>query len=482
VTARRGSLLVLLVAMVSRAAMVVWGYARFPPIADGEFYHRFAGRLASGLGYTVAWPDGVVTYAAHYPVGYPAILSLAYRVFGAAPGVAMGVNAVIGALGALAAHRLALREVPPRRALAAGLLVALHPALVFYTPAVMTEGVAAALVLIALAIGPGKTSPARYWLVRVLAMGVVFGVATLVRPQMVAVAPVLACILAPRRRWVTGALVLAAALLTVAPWTVRNCVRMDRCALVSMNGGWNLLIGVHTKNGGWTELDTPEPCRTVWDEAQKDVCFERAAREEIKAAPLAWLSKAPSKLGATFDFFVAGPWYLYRSNPRAFGDRVAIRWAAVEIFASRLVLLAALVATVPLWRIARRVPTPARQRMTTAARVALALLGVVLGATRNAWGAYLVLAIACFIHERGERRSPIRIATGAMILLTMATHAVFFGSGRYGLLVVPLVSLAAFTCVRPKALSASALVDARQVIAGSQEREESPSSKEYGAG
>jgi len=39
----------------------------------------------------------------------------------------------------------------------------------------------------------------------------------------------------------------------------------------------------------------------------------------------------------------------------------------------------------------------------------------------------------------------------------MATHAVFFGAGRYGLLVVPFVALAAFACVRPKALAASAL-------------------------
>jgi len=39
----------------------------------------------------------------------------------------------------------------------------------------------------------------------------------------------------------------------------------------------------------------------------------------------------------------------------------------------------------------------------------------------------------------------------------MATHAAFFGAGRYGLLVVPFVALAAFSCVRPKALSASAL-------------------------
>src|SRR5256885_7855973 len=46
------------------------------------FYHAVATRIARGAGYTWAWPDGVVTYAAHYPVGYPALLGAAYAVFG----------------------------------------------------------------------------------------------------------------------------------------------------------------------------------------------------------------------------------------------------------------------------------------------------------------------------------------------------------------------------------------------------------------
>lgn len=58
---------VFVVALAVRAIMVAWAHGRFPPSADGVFYERFAERLASGLGYTMAWPDGAVTYAAHYP-------------------------------------------------------------------------------------------------------------------------------------------------------------------------------------------------------------------------------------------------------------------------------------------------------------------------------------------------------------------------------------------------------------------------------
>ena len=441
------------VALAVRLAIVAWACTRFPPVADATYYDLFAHRLAEGLGYTVAWPDGVVTYAAHYPVGYPGILALAYRAFGEHLGVAMGVNATIGALSAIAAHRLALRELSPRLAALAALAFALHPALLLYLPAIMTESVAASLAVIALAVAPSrshaKTVSKRVYYARVVASGAVFGVATLVRPQMIALAPLLAFVV--MRRWAPSALVLGAALAVVAPWTARNCARMNRCALVSVNGGWNLLIGVHTANGSWTPLEAPDDCKEVWDEAGKDACFEHAARREILASPRAWVAKAPKKLAVTFDVFAAGPYYLHRSNPSAFGEKATLVTGAIEILASRLLLAFAIVASAPLFRL--RV---SRKRWAvTAPRLALAAAGLFFAFNRTAWPAYAVLAILCFVRERGERRSMLRACAGIVVAATMATHAAFFGAGRYGLLVVPFVTLAAFACVRPKALSAS---------------------------
>lgn len=448
------------VALAARLAIAIWAYALFPPIADGEFYHRFAARLASGLGYTTAWPDGAVTYAAHYPVGYPAMLAVAYAIFGAAPGVAMIVNAIVGAVGAACAHRVATRELSPRVALFAGLAVALHPTLVLYTPAVMTEGVAASLIVIAMACAPAsqnarKTASKRMYYARIAAMGIAFGVATLVRPQTLLFAPLVAYVFIPRAtrrvRVVAAVLTLGALLATVAPWTARNCVRMNRCALVSVNGGWNLLIGARTENGSWTELRSPDACKEVWDEAAKDACFEHAAREEIIASPMAFIARAPRKLAVTFDAFLAGPWYLHASNPKAFGDRAAFLTGSFELVVTRVILIAALVATAPLFRLRVRKKRFAR----TLPRIVLALVGAAFAVTRTAWPAYVILAALCLVRDRDERRSPLRAATGVVLAATLATHALFFGAGRYGVLVVPLVTLAAFACVRPKALSAS---------------------------
>jgi hypothetical protein len=447
----RATVVVAAVALFVRAAVVAWAHARFPPIADGTYYDMFATRLATGLGYTVAWPDGVVTFAAHYPVGYPAMLSLAYRLFGASIGVAMCVNAAIGVVSAACAHRLAVRELSPRVAFVAAMVFALHPALVLYTPAIMTESVAISLVVVALACAPfGKDTPKRVYVARIVAMGAVFGLATLVRPQVIALAPLLAFVVT--RRVLVSAAVLGVALVTVSPWTARNCVRMNRCALVSVNGGWNLLIGARTDTGSWTALEAPDDCKEVWDEAAKDACFEHAARREIAAAPVAWLEKIPKKLGITLDVLAAGPSYMHRSNPRAFGERAVLLWGAVETLATRLLMALGMLAAAPLFRLRVR-----RKRWrVTAPRFALGAVGICFAFARHAWPAWAILAILCLWRERSERRSMLRLSSGIVIAATMLTHAVFFGAGRYGLLVVPLSTLAAFACVRPKGLTASA--------------------------
>ena len=60
---------------------------------------------------------------------------------------------------------------------------------------------------------------------------------------------------------------------------------MKHCALVSVNGGWNLLIGADAEStGAWSPIKVPEACREVFDEAQKDVCFGREARRYIRHA------------------------------------------------------------------------------------------------------------------------------------------------------------------------------------------------------
>ena len=57
------------IALLARLCVAVWAAPRFPAAGDGFYYDTLAHRLAQGQGYTWLWPDGAVTYAAHYPVG-----------------------------------------------------------------------------------------------------------------------------------------------------------------------------------------------------------------------------------------------------------------------------------------------------------------------------------------------------------------------------------------------------------------------------
>ncbi|RYE93775.1 MAG: hypothetical protein EOO75_03625 [Myxococcales bacterium] len=446
---RRSLAVVLAVAAVARAAVVLWASSRIVPTADAVYYHKLATRLAAGAGYTWLWPDGVVTFAAHYPVGYPWLLSLVYRLVGPVPAAGALLNAALALAGVAAVWDLTRRSAGLRAAWLAGLLAALDPALVLYTPALMTEGVTASLLALAAWAAAvahdrspygtsGDAPPPRPW-PWLLAAGALLGLATLVRPQCVLVAPLLGWA-AWRAR---GSLaVTGAALAVVLPWTLRNCTRMGRCALVSVNGGWNLLIGAGPNaNGHWAPVDVPPACREVFDEAGKDACFGEAARQMIAADPGRWLRLVPARLGATFDYCGAGPWYLHDAAPDAFPDAAKVTAGAAETLIHRLMLAAALVALAR-W--------PGGLRRT---RLAIGAAGVALALVRPGWVAYALLAaLAALVWASGRPRSFVAAALFAVLGTTLAVHAAFFGAGRYSLVVFPLMASAvgALLTARPR--------------------------------
>ncbi len=459
---RRDSWIVFGVALAVRAVVVLWAASRFPPTADGTFYHRIAERMATGHGYTWLWPDGVITYAGHYPVGYPALVAAGYALLGPNPGVAMAMNAFIGSLAAVAVFRLSLRASTPRLALLAGLVVALHPGLVAYTPALMSEGVAASFVTCAAWITArvrdvseaDSMRPMWKWLVL---LGFVVGLATLVRPQNIVFAPLFALVGVSRwvskSSWKRVVLSVGAATISVfvllAPWTARNCTRMGRCALVSYNGGWNLLIGADTEStGAWSPIKVPFDCREVWDEAAKDECFGRAARRYVAQNPTAWLELVPRKLAATFDYCGAAGWYLHESNASACNDRCKLVLGSMETVYERLLLCLALVWTAKdSWRRSQL----QKASWASWARVFVALFGILFVVQTHAWVSYVAFVVAALLRGRElVRGSVLAICTVIVVGMTAVVHAVFFGAGRYGMVTFPLLAGVAILALLPK--------------------------------
>ncbi|AKT43207.1 glycosyltransferase family 39 protein [Chondromyces crocatus] len=470
---RRDAAVVFVIALIARLAAVEWAATRFAPAADGAYYHQLALRLAEGQGYTWRWPDGVVTYAAHYPVGYPGAIAALYAVAGPHPVAAMMLNAVLGSFAALAVHRLAAHATPHRAiAFLAGALVAVHPGLVAYTPALMTEGVTGALLACAgwaVARAAQHPAPSRTPIPFVI-VGLVLGVATLMRPQALLLAPVFGWIaarrpgasevmeasqgtsqsvsaqprLAPvtRSAWRAMAshalpmlVVTMTALAVCMPWTVRNCERMGRCALVSMNGGWNLLIGTDPEaRGAWAPLQVPDGCREIFDEAGKDACFAQEARRKILQHPVEWLGLIPQKLGATLNYCGAAGWYLREANPEEFSEKSKIALGVVETIYERGVLLLCLV-----W--AARQGVSKRSRWSQVVTGALLIVGVMATLHVQAWVGYVsLLGMSLMRGSVLRRASVLPLVTLSVLAATLLTHAAFFGAGRYALVTFPLLS------------------------------------------
>jgi 4-amino-4-deoxy-L-arabinose transferase-like glycosyltransferase len=386
-----------------------------------------------------------------------------YAIFGARVGVAMALNALIGGVAALAAQSLAARSVGRRGSLAAGLFVALEPALVLYTPALMTEAVAGGLVCAAGAIAAAKW-PERAPL-RALAAGLVLGIGVLVRPEVLLLAPIIGVLssseLGLRRVLASAAIVLGASLCVCLPWTVRNCDKLERCALVSVNGGWNLFIGSSPLGrGGWAPLESigvPEECRTVFAEAEKDACFGRAGARVILERPGAWLALVPAKLAATFDYGTAAAHYLSASNPKLVGESEKTLIGALELLGQRVLLLLGLFALA-------RAEGPARR-----ARFVICALSGVMAFLPWAFVGWVGMVVSGLLLGRALVRSPPMLLAVSTVAMTAAVHAVFFGASRYTLVCLPSLGALAGTALaqgRSGRREPRARFDSRGEVAG----------------
>jgi 4-amino-4-deoxy-L-arabinose transferase-like glycosyltransferase len=425
------------------------------PVWDGHYYDYGAQRIAMGAGYTedrIVAGQVVWHATCHYPVGYSAFLAVFYRLFGASHEMAGVANALVGAALAVVTWALARHAMSPWRARAAGVIVALHPGLVLYAATVMSEPLAALLTLVAFWLAVRDERP-----MRGVALGaLVLGVAALVRPQALLCAPFLALVLRPRPSWRRGlafaSVACAVALVPVLPWTLRNCARMDGCALVSTNGGWNLAIGAFPRaTGRFETLRSSDGCRDVTGQVQQDRCWLAYGVDQIRARPLRWLALVPAKLGFTFDHESFAVEYLHQARPEAWppARRAAVR-DATTLF-HRLLLAAAALGCVafPLMRTARGA---ARQGALLVVAGALAVAGFVAD-TPFLWPLAVFAAIVPWLPLRGAPpRPPALLLPVALLATTVVTHAVFFGEDRYHIVVTPVLALLAAAALRPRAV------------------------------
>ncbi len=231
------------------------------PSSDHAVYHGLAVRLMETGVYDTA------KHRAYWPPGYPTFLAALYSVFGTSLVVAKVGNVVLAGLVDLLSWRLVRGQVGPAAAVAALLLTAAWPGRNFHGDVLSYDELAVALVLGSFALLPTGVIPSAArnaassslldssvvrWrglgrndvYPRLIAAGLVLGLACLVRPTLgltpLAVGGWLLVSRCTWRRAVLGTAVYAGAMLAaIAPWTIRNYLVLDGFVPLTTNAGGN---------------------------------------------------------------------------------------------------------------------------------------------------------------------------------------------------------------------------------------------------
>lgn len=297
-----------LVLVVAAAMRIAWAaFVPVVPTSDCYVYDGAAQRLAQGLPYTI---DAASTSkSAHWPVGTAFMYSLLYRVFdpatsGHAAAVALNIFISLGVVALTMAA--AARWFGVKAGTAAGVAMACWPMHIQFTTVIASEPVFTACMLGGVLLWPrppnradaraahsGRQGGSRE-IPKLVGSGLLFGLATLMRPTALLFPIVLAGIDFLRtRRLVWPAIHAAAAtavlLAVLSPWTIRNYREFGRVVLVSTNGGANMWMGNNPDTTGHYQL--PPPMRPDQNEAEWDKDLGEQAKAYIKQQPGAFVKR-----------------------------------------------------------------------------------------------------------------------------------------------------------------------------------------------
>jgi 4-amino-4-deoxy-L-arabinose transferase-like glycosyltransferase len=268
---------------------------------DTLFYQSAAFSLAEGRGFATLFGEPT----AHWPPGFPFIVSIAYRVFGIHTSLGLAVNVVLSTATVGLLYLVAERMMGRREARVAGVAMALLPGAIFFTGLWLSETTYMFILVAFLALV--VFLPDRRW--TAVLLGVAVGLAALTKGEglVLAVIPIAAWWGAgSRRTWaVRSAVLIACAALTIAPWTIRNASVMDAFVPVATNASTTLWSGHNDQANGGPTYAPPSLLARIPEKLssqQHEVAEARLLRREaVKWAthhPLQELLLIPKKLVA----------------------------------------------------------------------------------------------------------------------------------------------------------------------------------------
>ncbi len=296
--------------IVRLAALAVARWTgRFPDFWE---YEVIARNLLSGHGFVYRYrPMGLERHAYVEPL-YPLFVAAVYAVTGVSVWALAVVQCAVSAVTAVVIYEFARLTFDRRTAIAATLIVIVHPGLaanaVRFHP-VTFDALGIATVGLCALLWTREARPGRAVL-----FGAVTGACILTRPTIVAFATLFGGWLAVRRRVapVHALIALVTATAVVAPWVVRNYVVLDAFVLTRSHVGFNFWLGNHPgATGGEGDPDDPTGRRSLFDRAPasfrdvvlaqpdeiaQDRVFRDAARRYVVDHPVDFVARTAKKL------------------------------------------------------------------------------------------------------------------------------------------------------------------------------------------
>lgn len=221
--------------LVVRVTYVLVVAARIEPGADATWYLLQAGIIGSGDGYLdpeAYFGRGEAVATANFPPLWPSLLAVVERVGLGGEQAYRLVGALVGTVTVAIAGLIGRRVAGDRVGLVAAGIVACSPLLIASDGSLMSESLFTALVTAAVLVAyraidePGVGS--------MMVLGAVGGLAALTRSDALLIVLLLvgAVVVSVRdvpvrRRLLLGGVGLVAVVVLVAPWSVRNAVRLD---------------------------------------------------------------------------------------------------------------------------------------------------------------------------------------------------------------------------------------------------------------
>jgi dolichyl-phosphate-mannose-protein mannosyltransferase len=346
-----------------------------PLTRDEVEYLDLAQQVATGHG--LHYPDDAADRFSRAPL-YPLFAAVVLRASGnertaftSTPAPLKLTQSALGVLSVWLLGCLAGRYAGPRGAIAAAWIAAVYPPLVWLSAYAFSESLyiplaLSAVVLLTRPVDEEESSPAATRLTVI--GGLLCGLAALTRPAHLAFLACATLWMLWRRQAQRAAILCAAAILVIIPWTIRNYREHGRVILIAAEGGVTFWTGNHPLAPGEGDL-AANPQLKMSDlefraahpglsAEQLEPLYYRAAFAWIREHPLDWAVLVARKL--FYVFVPIGPSYLLHST----------RYIVLSLLSYGVLVPLGIAGA---WKLRRRSPAPRTLALFVAAGVLTAL-------------------------------------------------------------------------------------------------------------